>query len=172
MSQYSETIGSFTRTGNYPLEANYIFQSEEELKQFYSDPIQKATLHEGLFKIVKTENEQFLYWVVNGENGLEFKKLDINDVVYVGELVDDNITAISDTIPANVAKLLEDVEEIKKKYGASLSSSAEGISLLSSSGEVLSTVPGGGGGSVDQSSVIRLMYGQDFSNDFNNDFNT
>ena len=160
MSQYSETIGSFTRTGNYPLEANYIFQSEEELKQFYSDPIQKATLHEGLFKIVKTENEQFLYWVVNGENGLEFKKLDINDVVYVGELVDDN-----------VAKLLEDVEEIKKKYGASLSSGIEGISLLSASGEVLSTVPGGGG-SVDQSSVIRLMYGQDFSNDFNNDFNT
>jgi len=73
-----------------------------------------------LFKIVKTENEQFLYWVVNGENGLEFKKLDINDVVYVGELVDDNITAISDTIPANVAKLLEEVEEIKKKYGALL----------------------------------------------------
>ena len=87
-------------------------------------------------------------------------------------MVDDNITAISDTIPANVAKLLEDVEEIKKKYGASLSSSAEGISLLSASGKVLSTVPGGGGGSVDQSSVIRLMYGQDFSNDFNNDFNT
>ena len=87
-------------------------------------------------------------------------------------MVDDNITAISDTIPANVAKLLEDVEEIKKKYGASLSSGIEGISLLSASGEVLSTVPGGGGGSVDQSSVIRLMYGQDFSNDFNNDFNT
>ena len=86
-------------------------------------------------------------------------------------MVDDNITAISDTIPANVAKLLEDVEEIKKKYGASLSSGIEGISLLSASGEVLSTVPGGGG-SVDQSSVIRLMYGQDFSNDFNNDFNT
>ena len=87
-------------------------------------------------------------------------------------MVDDNITAISDTIPANVAKLLEDVEEIKKKYGASLSSGIEGISLLSASGKVLSTVPGGGGGSVDQSSVIRLMYGQDFSNDFNNDFNT
>ena len=128
-------------------------------------------IHQLHFITLNIKNEQFLYWVVNGENGLEFKKLDINDVVYVGELVDDNITAISDTIPANVAKLLEDVEEIKKKYGASLSSSAEGISLLSSSGEVLSTVPGGGG-SVDQSSVIRLMYGQDFSNDFNNDFNT
>lgn len=130
MSQYSETIGSFTRTGNYPLEANYIFQSEEELKQFYSDPIQKATLHEGLFKIVKTENEQFLYWVVNGENGLEFKKLDINDVVYVGELVDDNITAISDTIPANVAKLLEDVEEINGKCGVLDNKITEAIATL------------------------------------------
>ena len=75
MSQYSETIGSFIRTGNYPLEANYIFESEEALKQFYSDPVAATTLHEGLFKIVKTgaNDKQALYWVVNGENGLEFK---------------------------------------------------------------------------------------------------
>ena len=32
MEQYSETIGSFIRRGNYPLEANYIFNSKEELK--------------------------------------------------------------------------------------------------------------------------------------------
>lgn len=77
MSQYSETIGSFTRTGNYPLEANYIFESEDVLKQFYSDPIAITTLHEGLLKIVKTgtNGKQALYWVVNGENGLEFKVL-------------------------------------------------------------------------------------------------
>ena len=30
---------------------------------------------------------------------------------------------------------------------------------------------GGGGGSVDSKSVVRLMYGQDYNNDFNNDFN-
>ena len=106
MSQYSETIGSFTRTGNYPLEANYIFQSEEELKQFYSDPIQKTTLHEGLFKIVKTDNEQFLYWVVNGENGLEFKKLDINNVVYVGKLLED-VESINDELNAKDSEIAQ-----------------------------------------------------------------
>lgn len=81
MSQYSETVGSFTRTGNYPLEANYIFNSEDELKQFYSDPIRKTTLHEGLLKVVSNENGQALYWVVNGNNGLEFRKVDASQLV-------------------------------------------------------------------------------------------
>ena len=75
MSQYSETIGSFTRTGNYPLEANYIFESEEALKQFYADPIQATTLHEGLLKIVKSSDKQSLYWVVDNEGSLEFTEL-------------------------------------------------------------------------------------------------
>ena len=75
MSQYSETIGSFIRTGNYPLEANYVFESEEALIQFYQDPIAATTLHEGLLKIVKSDDNQSLYWVVNGDDGLEFKKL-------------------------------------------------------------------------------------------------
>ena len=75
MSQYSETIGSFTRTGNYPLEANYIFESEEALKQFYADPIQATTLHEGLLKIVKSSDKQSLYWVVDNEGSLEFIEL-------------------------------------------------------------------------------------------------
>ena len=70
MGQYSETIGSFTRTGNYPLEANYIFDSVEELKEFYSDNINKTLLHEGLLKIVKGE-KQTLYWVVNHNNELQ-----------------------------------------------------------------------------------------------------
>ena len=81
MSQYSETVGSFTRTGNYPLEANYIFNSEDELKQFYSDSIKKTTLHEGLLKVVSNENGQALYWVVNGDNGLEFRKVDASQLV-------------------------------------------------------------------------------------------
>ena len=84
MSQYSETIGSFTRTGNYPLEANYIFESEEALKQFYTDPIQATTLHEGLLKIVKSSDKQSLYWVVDNEGSLEFTELisnlDLGDI--------------------------------------------------------------------------------------------
>ena len=35
MGQYSELIGSFSRTGNFPLENNYIFESEAALKEFY-----------------------------------------------------------------------------------------------------------------------------------------
>ena len=34
MSKYSEMAGSFIRTGGYPLEADYIFESEEKLKEF------------------------------------------------------------------------------------------------------------------------------------------
>lgn len=86
MSQYSETIGSFIRTGNYPLEANYIFASEDELKAFYEDPINKTTLHNGLLKVVLQDdtNKQSLYWVVESDEGLVFQKLiqdlDINNI--------------------------------------------------------------------------------------------
>ena len=45
MSQYSEMMGSFIRTGNYPLEANYIFPTEAALKEFYNDPLNKSTIH-------------------------------------------------------------------------------------------------------------------------------
>ena len=52
MGQYSELIGSFKRMGNFPLEADYIFNSEEELKDFYSQEENAVLLHRGLFKIV------------------------------------------------------------------------------------------------------------------------
>lgn len=75
MGQYSELIGSFVRTSDYPLEANYIFQNEEALQEFYSKTANKATLHPGLLKIVMQDenNEQALYWTT-GED-LVFKKL-------------------------------------------------------------------------------------------------
>lgn len=72
---YSETIGSFIRNGNYPLEANYIFPSEEALKEFYSDEVNATTIHKGLLKIVSSENSQTLYWVVEVEGELQFKPL-------------------------------------------------------------------------------------------------
>ena len=52
MSQFSEMMGSFIRTGNYPMEANYIFPTEAALKEVYNDPINATTLHKGLLKIV------------------------------------------------------------------------------------------------------------------------
>lgn len=75
MSQYSEMIGSFIRTGNYPMEANYIFSSEEELKAFYADELNNTTLHKGLLKIVSSGDSQTLYWVVEVGGELQFKSL-------------------------------------------------------------------------------------------------
>ena len=79
MSQYSEIMGSFVRTGNYPLEANYIFPTEEALKEFYSDEINATTIHKGLLKIVENDRagEQALYWVTKKQtnNELEFRRL-------------------------------------------------------------------------------------------------
>lgn len=78
MSQYSDLIGSFQRTSNFPIEANYIFSTEADLINFYSDPVQKAILHEGLFKIVEDDGtgKQALYWVTRNENNeLEFRLL-------------------------------------------------------------------------------------------------
>lgn len=89
MSQFSEIMGSFTRTGNYPLEANYIFPNEQALKNFYSDELNKTTIHKGLFKIVENDGtgKQSLYWVTKkkANNDLEFTKLisgnDINSII-------------------------------------------------------------------------------------------
>lgn len=75
MSQYSEMMGSFIRTGDYPMEANYIFNSEEELRAFYADEINNTTLHKGLLKIVSSEDSQTLYWVVKVGGELQFKPL-------------------------------------------------------------------------------------------------
>lgn len=75
MSQYNEIIGSFVRTGNFPIEANYIFNSEEELKEFYNQEINNTTLHKGLLKIVASEDSQILYWVVQVDGELQFKQL-------------------------------------------------------------------------------------------------
>ena len=88
MGQYSELIGSFKRMGNFPMEADYIFNNESELKAFYSDPENYALLHRGLLKIVADpdSNTQTLYWVNRKQTNddLEFVKLvsfsDIEDL--------------------------------------------------------------------------------------------
>ncbi len=74
-NQYSETIGSFVRTGGYPLEANYIFNSEKELKDFYSDELNNTLLHKGLLKVVSLDDQQILYWVISVDGELQFKPL-------------------------------------------------------------------------------------------------
>lgn len=101
MSQYSETIGSFIRTGNYPLEANYIFADESSLKKFYTDPINATTIHKGLLKIVENDGNgnQALYWVTKKKTNdeLEFTKL-----IGGSGSVDDQIKALSDQLTEEI----------------------------------------------------------------------
>ena len=82
MSQYSEVIGSFLRRGSFPLEADYIFKTEEDLRDYYAKPENSAILHKGLLKIVEDDGsgEQALYWVTRKGENLEFTKLVSGDV--------------------------------------------------------------------------------------------
>ena len=105
MSKYSELIGSFVRRGNYPIEADYIFPDEIALKEFYSDPIQNATLHKGLLKLVENDGtgKQALYWVTKKQtnDSLEFTKLISGDIV----------SEISPKIEEVITKLEEEIKE-------------------------------------------------------------
>lgn len=77
---YSQLIGSFERTGNFPLEANYIFATEEDLKVYFEqNAVNYQTLHKGLLKVVENDDngQQALYWVTKAADSenLEFTKL-------------------------------------------------------------------------------------------------
>ena len=81
-----------------------------------------------------------------------------------------NIDAKIEGIGFLIAKNEGELENLRIPVG--------GIVKLQDSGKMLERTAsgfveysGGGGGSVDSKSVVRLMYGQDYNNDFNNDFN-
>ena len=107
MGQYSELIGSFKRMGNFPLEADYIFNSEEELKLFYSQPENYVLLHRGLLRIVANpeSNEQYLYWVNRKQTNddLEFTKL----------LSFDGVNDLSSKLEELKNKLNQEIEDRK-----------------------------------------------------------
>lgn len=63
-TSYVQTFGSFVRNSKYPLEADYIFRSEDELRQW--EQSNNKYLHEGLFKVVVSEDKQTLYWCYKG----------------------------------------------------------------------------------------------------------
>lgn len=99
MSQYSEMMGSFIRTGGYPLEADYIFESEEQLKEFYQDEYNKPLLHKGWFKIVDNGEIQSLYWIVNQEGELIFTKvISEGDINKINKFLNDLNTKLEDEI--------------------------------------------------------------------------
>lgn len=127
MAQYSEIVGSFKRQGSFPLEAEYIFASEETLVTWANLPEIKPTLHKGLFKIVEGPNSQSLYWVIEKDNELVFKKviteIDIEDIVAWLEKLEEHIwnlwgTDDPTTIPEDInsiADLANAVTDIRAK---------------------------------------------------------
>lgn len=112
MSNYAQIITSFERTSNFPIESNYIFASEEKLKEFYSNPIQAATLHKGLLKVVEADEnaEQALYWVTKkeGSEELEFTKL------ISGKSIEEIKSKLADLL----AKLEQEIRERKEADSA------------------------------------------------------
>lgn len=114
MSQYSEMMGSFIRTGNYPMEANYVFATEAALKEFYNNPINATTLHKGLLKIVEDDGDgnQALYWVVPNSTSLEFVKLiDAIDIDNIEEQLKELNSKLDEEIK-NREELSKQVEEL------------------------------------------------------------
>lgn len=112
MGQYSELIGSFKRMGNFPLEADYIFNSEEELRVFYSQPENYVLLHRGLLRIVADpeSNQQYLYWVNRKQTN--------NDLEFVKLLSFDGIDDLSSKLEDLKNKLNQEVEDRKHANNA------------------------------------------------------
>lgn len=105
MSEYSEMTGSFIRNGDYPLEANYIFSTEQELREFYLNPINRTTLHKGLLRVVESDDtgNQSLYWVKQVGDDLQFHKL----------ISDPDIESIFSQLNELEIKLSEEIENRK-----------------------------------------------------------
>ena len=105
MSQYSEVVGSFLRRGSFPLEADYLFTTVDELKSYYEKPENKAILHRGLFKIVEDDGtgNQGLFWVT--------KKTDSEELEFT-ELISGS-SNISDTLEELSKKLEEEIQNRK-----------------------------------------------------------
>lgn len=132
MGKYSELIGSFKRMGSFPMEANFIFENETALKDFYSFPEEAATLHKGLLKLVadSATGEQSLWWVTKKQTNdeLEFTKLidstsvesleelaeKLEKEIYDRQVADDAIYGSSDhtVVPEDLNSLLKIAEAI------------------------------------------------------------
>lgn len=132
MGKYSELIGSFKRMGSFPMEANFIFENETALKDFYSSPEEAATLHKGLLKLVadSATGKQSLWWVTKKQTNdeLEFTKLidstsvesleklaeKLEKEIYDRQVADDAIYGSSDhtVVPEDLNSLLKIAEAI------------------------------------------------------------
>lgn len=105
MSSFAQIVTSFERTGNFPIEANYVFPTLADLEQFYSDPIQAATLHEGLLKVVESNSKgmQALYWVV--------KNPETDQLVFKELLSGSDIESIEGSLEERLAQIEQEIAD-------------------------------------------------------------
>lgn len=82
-----------------------------------------------------------------------------------------NIDAKIEGIGFLIAKNEGELENLRIPVGGIVKLQDSGKMLERTANGFVEYSGGGGGGSVDSKSVVRLMYGQDYNNDFNNDFN-
>lgn len=125
MKQYSQIIVPFKRVTGEPMELDYKFSTEQELKQWASE--NAAILHAGLLKIVENEDTKDIDFytfkeIANSSSGvIDVKNYELVKLISLGELeeVEKDIQDLIDQITAiwgveDPSNIDEDYNSIKK----------------------------------------------------------
>lgn len=131
MKQYSQIIVPFKRVTGEPIELDYKFASEQELKQWASE--NAAILHAGLLKIVENPDTKDLDFytfreVANSSSTvIDIKNYELVKLVSLGQIeaVEKDIQDIIDQIiaiwgvedPSNIDETLNSIKKLAEKVG-------------------------------------------------------
>ena len=129
MKQYSQIIVPFKRVTGEPMELDYKFSTEQELKQWASE--NAAILHAGLLKIVENEDTKDIDFytfkeIANSSSGvIDVKNYELVKLMSLGELEDaekdiqdliDQITAIWGVEdPSNIDENYNSIKKLAEK---------------------------------------------------------
>ena len=129
MKQYSQIIVPFKRVTGEPMELDYKFSTEQELKQWASE--NAAILHAGLLKIVENEDTKDIDFytfkeIANSSSGvIDVKNYELVKLISLGELEDvekdiqdliDQITAIWGVEdPSNIDENYNSIKKLAEK---------------------------------------------------------
>ena len=135
---YVQTFGSFIRNGKYPLEADYIFSSVQDLKDWEEQ--NRKYLHEGLLKLVVLEDKQILFWYYNDT----FQPLVESDTL-------ENLAMILEDFELH-GKLRDLLRDIKSEYASKFKALQQELDMTQAG------VGLNGDGSFDQLSMKNTNY--------------
>ena len=135
---YVQTFGSFIRNGKYPLEADYIFSSIQDLKDWEEQ--NRKYLHEGLLRLVVLEDKQILFWYYNDT----FQPLVESDTL-------ENLAMILEDFELH-GKLRDLLRDIKSEYASKFKALQQELDMTQAG------VGLNGDGSFDQLSMKNTNY--------------